>query len=134
MKWTKSEKAQTAKKKKKPEKQNYHQFSSVQFSPAVVSDTATPQTAAHQASQFITNTWSLLKLICIESVMPSNHLILCHPLLLPSLNLTASGSFQMSQLFESGGQSIAILSSNSTAGYISKENENTQKDRYTQYS
>ena len=44
---------------------------------------ATPWTAACQASLSITNSWSLLKLISIESVMPSNHLILCHPLLLP---------------------------------------------------
>ena len=44
---------------------------------------ATPWTAAHQASLSITNFWSLLKLISIESVMPCNHLILCHPLLLP---------------------------------------------------
>ena len=42
---------------------------------------ATPWTAARQASLSITNSWSLLRLI--ESVMPSNHLILCHPLLLP---------------------------------------------------
>ena len=42
----------------------------------------TPWTAAHQASLSITNTRSLLKLMSIESVMPSNHLILCHPLLL----------------------------------------------------
>ena len=40
-------------------------------------------TAAHQASLSITNSWSLLKLMSIESVMPSNHLILCHPLPLP---------------------------------------------------
>src|SRR5574337_1290414 len=44
---------------------------------------ATPWTAAHQASLSITNSWSLLKLMSIESVMPSNHLILCRPLLLP---------------------------------------------------
>ena len=42
-------------------------------------------TAARQASPFITNSWSLLKLMSIESVMPSNHLILCCPLLLPSI-------------------------------------------------
>ena len=42
---------------------------------------ATPWTAAHQASLSITNSWSLLKLMSIESVMPSNQLILCHPLL-----------------------------------------------------
>ena len=46
---------------------------------------ATPWTAAHQAPLSITNSWSLLKLMCIESVMPSNHLILCHPLLPPSI-------------------------------------------------
>ena len=45
---------------------------------------ATPWTAAHQASLSITNSQSLLKLMSIELVMPSNHLILCHPLLLPS--------------------------------------------------
>ena len=47
---------------------------------------ATPWTAAHQASLFLTNSWNLFKLMSIESVMPSNHLILCHPLLLlPSI-------------------------------------------------
>ena len=47
---------------------------------------ATPWTAARQASLSITNSWSLLKLMSIESVMPSNHLILCRPLLLlPSI-------------------------------------------------
>ena len=45
----------------------------------------TPQTAAHQASLSITNSWSLLKLMSIKLVMPFNHLILCHPLLLPSI-------------------------------------------------
>ena len=46
----------------------------------------TPWTAAHQASLYITNSWSLLKLISIESVMTPNHLILCCPLLLlPSI-------------------------------------------------
>ena len=43
----------------------------------------TPRTTARQASLSITNSWSLLKLRSIESVMPCNHLILCHPLLLP---------------------------------------------------
>ena len=45
----------------------------------------TPWTAARQASLSITNSWSLLKLMSIMAVMPSNHLILCHPLLLPSI-------------------------------------------------
>ena len=65
---------------------NIYSFSSVQFSHSVVSDSATPQTAARQASLSITNSWSLLKLMSIKSVMPSNHLILCFPLLLlPSI-------------------------------------------------
>ena len=47
---------------------------------------ATPWTAAHQASLSITNSWNLLRLMSIQSVMPSNHLILCCPLLLlPSI-------------------------------------------------
>ena len=57
--------------------------SSIQFSCSVMSDSVTPWTAARQASLSITNSQSLLKLMSIESVMPSNHLILCHPLLLP---------------------------------------------------
>ena len=56
-------------------------FSSVQFSHSVMSDSVTAWTAACQASLSITNSQSLLKLISIESVMPSNHLIPCHPLL-----------------------------------------------------
>ena len=55
----------------------------VQFSCSVVSDFATPWTAAHQASLSITNSWNLLKIMSFETVMPSNRLILCHPLLLP---------------------------------------------------
>ena len=55
-------------------------FSSVQFSRSVIWIFATPWTAASQASLSITNSWSLLKLMSIESVMPSNHLILGHPL------------------------------------------------------
>ena len=58
------------------------QFSSVQFSRSVVSDSATPWIAARQASLSITNSRSSLKLMSIESVMPSSHLILCRPLLL----------------------------------------------------
>ena len=63
----------------------FYQFSSVQFTCSVMSNSATPWTAAHQASLFIINSWSLLKLMSIEWVMPSHHLILCCPLfLLPS--------------------------------------------------
>ena len=46
---------------------------------------STPWTEAHQASLSFTISWSLLKLMSIESVMPSNRLVLCHPLLLPSI-------------------------------------------------
>ena len=52
------------------------------FSCSVVSNSATPCTAAHQASLSFTISWSLLKLVSIELMMPSGHLILCHPLLL----------------------------------------------------
>ena len=62
-----------------------NQFSSITRScPTLV----TPWTAASQASLSITNSWSLFKLISIKSVMPSNHLILCCPLLLPSIFLS----------------------------------------------
>ena len=60
--------------------------SSVQFSHSVTSLSwlfVTPWTAAHQASLSITNSWRLFKLMSIGSVMPSNHLMLFHPLLLP---------------------------------------------------
>ena len=64
------------------------QFSSVQSCTTLV----TPTTAAHQASLSITNSQSLLKFMSIESLMPSNHLILCHPLLfLPSIFLSIRG-------------------------------------------
>ena len=53
----------------------------------------TSWTAAHQASLSITNSWSLLKLISTESVIPSNHLILCHPLLLPPSIFPSIGVF-----------------------------------------
>ena len=56
---------------------------SVQFSRSLVSDSAIPWTSARQAFLSITNSRSLPKLMSIELVMPSNHLILCRPLLLP---------------------------------------------------
>ena len=66
---------------------------------------ATPWTAAHQASLFITNTQSLLKLMSIESGMPSNHLILCCPLPLlpstiPSIRVFFNESFQVAKVLE----------------------------------
>ena len=72
------------------------------FSHQVMSNSATPWTAAHQASPSFTISWSLLKLICMESMMPSNHLILFSC----SQSFPASGSFPISQLSASGGQSI----------------------------
>ena len=85
-------------------------FSSFQFSRSVVSDLVTPWFAARQASLSITSSRSPPKPMSIESVMPSNHLILCRPLLLlPSF--PASGSFQMSRFFTSGDQSIGASAS-----------------------
>ena len=76
---------------------------------------------ARQAPLSITNSWSLLKLMSIELVMPSNHLILCHPLLLPPSICPSIRSFQMSQLLASSGQSISfsISPSNEYLGLIS---------------
>ena len=73
----------------------------------------TPWTAACQASLSITNSWSLPKLTCIESVIPSSHLILCSPLILLPQIPPISGSFAVSQLFAWGGQSIEISASTS---------------------
>ena len=86
------------------------QFSSVQLF-SHVQLFVTPWVAAHQAFLSITNSWSLSKLASIESVMPSNHLILCHPLLLLLQSFPASGSFPVSQFFTSGGQSIGTSAS-----------------------
>ena len=62
-----------------------------------------PWTEAHQASQSFTISWSLLKLVSIESVMHSNHLILCHlPFCSCLLSFPAWGSFPVSWLFASG--------------------------------
>ena len=56
----------------------------------------------------VTSSQTLFKLMSTESVMPSNHLILCHPLLLLPLIFSSKRSFQMSQLFASGGQNIGV--------------------------
>ena len=85
----------------------YVQFRSIQ-SLSHVWLFATPWTTAHQASLSVTNTQSPPKPMSIESVMPSSHLILCHPLLLLPQSFPALGSFQMSQFFPSGGQSIGV--------------------------
>ena len=83
-----------------------------QFSCSVMSDSATPGTAARQASLSITNSRSLLKLMSIALVIPSNHLILCHPLLLrPSIFPSIREMIKMSQFFASGGQSTEVSGS-----------------------
>ena len=74
---------------------------------------ATPWTAAHQASLSITNCRSPPKPMSIELVMPSNHLILCHPFSSCLQSFPASGSSQIRQLFTSGGQSIGASASTS---------------------
>ena len=74
---------------------------------------ATSWTAARQASMSFTISQSLLEHMCIELVMPSNYLILCRPFLLLPPSLPASGSFQMSQRFESGGQRFVVSASTS---------------------
>ena len=71
---------------------------------------ATPWTAARQASLSITNSQSLPKLMSIELVMPSNHLILCHPLLLPQSIISSIRVFS-NKFFASGDQSIGVSAS-----------------------
>ena len=85
---------------------------------------ATPWTAAHQASLSITSTQSLLKLMSIKSVMPSNHLILCHPLLLlpsvfPSTRLFSSESVLHIRWPKYYSFSFSISPSNEYSGLIS---------------
>ena len=98
-------------------------FSSVQ-SLSRVRLFATPGTAASQASLFITNSQSLLKLMSIESVMPSNHLILCHPLLLlpsifPSIRAFSNESVLSIRWPKYWNFSFSINPSNEYSGLIS---------------
>ena len=72
---------------------------------------ATPGTAARQASLSITSSWSLLKLMSIKSVMPSNISSSVVPFSSCLQSFPASGSFPMSQFFTSDGQSIGVLAS-----------------------
>ena len=93
------------------------QFSSVQFF-------ATPWTAACQAFWSITNSWSLLKLMSIELIMPSNHLILCHPLLLlpsifPSIRVFSNVSVLCIRWTKYWSFSFSIGLSNEYSGLIS---------------
>ena len=88
----------------------YFQFSSIQLL-SHVHLFATPWTAACQASLFITSSQSLLKLMSIKAVMPSNHFIFCYPLLLPPSIFPSIRSFPKSQFLTSGGQSIGVSAS-----------------------
>ena len=102
-------KPQTSRKNTSVMKQDYTtcymlQFSSVQ-SLSHVQLFATARTAAYQVSLSITNSWSSLKLISIESVMPSNRLILHRPLSSCLQSFPASRCFPMNRLFTSGDQS-----------------------------
>ena len=97
---------------------------SVQFSRSVVSDSATPWIAALQASLSITNSWSLLKLMSIELVMPSNHLILCRPLLLlpsifPSIRVFSNKSALRIRWPKYWSFSFSLSPSNEHPGLIS---------------
>ena len=94
----------------KEEQKEKIQFSSVQ-SVSRVRLFAIPWIAAHQASLSITNSWSSLRLMSINSVMPSSHLILCCPFSSCSQSLRASESFPMNQLFAWGGQSTRVSAS-----------------------
>ena len=96
----------------------------VQFSCSAVSDSATPWTAVCQASLSITNSQSLLKLMTIELVMPSNHLILCHPLLLlppipPIIRVFANESTLRLRWPQYWSFSFSISPSNEHPGLIS---------------
>ena len=85
---------------------------------------STSWTAACQASLSITNSWSLLKLTSIESVMPSNHLILCHPLLLlpslfPSIRVFSNESILHIRWPKYWSFSFSVSPSNEYSGLIS---------------
>ena len=97
-------------------------LSSVHFSHSVVFDSATPGTAARQASLSITKSQSLLKLMSIKLVMPSNHLILCRPLLLPRSSLPSIRVFSNESVFVIRWPkywSFSISASNEYLGLIS---------------
>ena len=99
------------------------QFSSVQLL-SCVQLFATPWTAALQASLSITNSWSLLILMSIESMMPSNHIILCHPLLLlpsifPSIRVFSNESVLCIWWPKYWSFSFNISASNEYSGLIS---------------
>ena len=87
-------------------------------------NSVTPWTAARQTSLSFTISWSLLKLISIKSVMPSNHLILCHPLLLPASILLSIRVFSKESVLHTrwtkySSFSSSISPSNEYSGLIS---------------
>ena len=89
-----------------------------------MSDFVTLWTALHQASLSIANSQSLFKLMSIESVMPSNHLILCHPLLLlpsifPSIRVFSTESFLHIRWPKYWSFSFSVSPSNEYSGLIS---------------
>ena len=95
-----------------------------QFSRSVVSDSATLWTAARQASLSITNSRSSPRLMCIESVMPSSHLILCHPILLlppipPSIRFFSNESTLRMRWPKYWSFSFSIIPSKEIPGLIS---------------
>ena len=96
---------------------------SIQFSRSVISDSATKWTASRQAFLSFTKSRSLFKLMSIASVMPSNHLILCHPLLLPSvfssIRVFSSESVLRIRLPKYWSFSFSISPSNEYSGLIS---------------
>ena len=92
---------------------------------------ATPWIAVRQASLSITNSWSSLRLMSIESVMPSSHLILCRPLSSCPQSLPASESFPMSQLFAWGGQSIGV---SALASFLPKNTQGWSPLEWTGFS
>ena len=97
-------------------------FRSVHFSCSVMSHSVTLWTAAPQASLSITNSQSLLKLMSIESVMPSNHHILCHPLLLLPLIFPSIRAFSNESVLRIRWPkywSFSISPSNEYSGLIS---------------
>ena len=96
----------------------------IKFSCSVVLDSATPRTAACQASLFITNSWSPPKPMSIVSVMPSNHVILCRPLLLlpsifPSIRVFSNESALRIRWPKYWSFSFSISPSNENPGLIS---------------
>ena len=103
------------------------QFSSVQWL-SHVQLFATPWTAAPQASLSITNSWSLLKLISTELVMPSNHLILCYPLplppsIFPSIRVFSNESVLHIRWPKYWNFSFSISPSNEYSGLVSSRME-----------